>query len=110
MAENEGLRAAIINELSTVIDPETGADVVRMRLIEELTVSEEGKVKYKFRPSSPICPIAIPLSVMIREAIASVPGVIAQDIEIVGYIQADELNTILREMLESMGHPKKSAG
>lgn len=110
MAENEELRAAIIKKLSTVIDPETGVDIVRMRLIEELTVSKEGKVKYKFRPSSPLCPIAVPLSVMIQEAVASVPGVIAQDMEIVGYIQADELNSLLREMLESMGYPKESAG
>lgn len=29
---------AVINQLQKVVDPETGADVVRMRLIEDLTV------------------------------------------------------------------------
>jgi metal-sulfur cluster biosynthetic enzyme len=110
MAENDELRAAIIKKLSTVIDPETGVDVIRMRLIEDLTVSENGKVQYKFRPSSPLCPIAVPLSVMIQEAVASVPGVLVQDMEIVGYIQAEEVNALLREMLEGMGYPKESAG
>jgi metal-sulfur cluster biosynthetic enzyme len=104
MAESDDLRAAIIRKLSTVIDPETGVDVIRMRLIEDLTVSEDGKVRYKFRPSSPLCPIAVPLSVMIQEAVASVPGLSGQDMEIVGYIQAEELNALLREMLEGMGY------
>jgi metal-sulfur cluster biosynthetic enzyme len=108
MAENKALRAAILERLSSVIDPETGVDVVRMRLIEDLVVNMDGHVAYKFRPSSPLCPIAVPLSLMIQNAIATVPGVTGQDMEIVGYIQADELNALLREMLEDMGYPKRS--
>jgi metal-sulfur cluster biosynthetic enzyme len=104
------LRDAILEKLSTVIDPETGVDVVRMRLIEELSVDESGLVRYKFRPSSPLCPIAVPLSLMIREAVASVPGVTGQDMQIVGYIQAEELTNLLREMLEDMGYRKPKEG
>jgi metal-sulfur cluster biosynthetic enzyme len=100
------LHEMILEKLSTVIDPETGVDVVRMRLIEELKVDESGLVCYKFRPSSPLCPIAVPLSIMIREAIATVPGVTGQDMQIVGYAQAEELTNLLREMLESMGYRK----
>jgi metal-sulfur cluster biosynthetic enzyme len=60
MTENkiERLEQLIIARLRLVIDPETRADVIRMRLIENLTVNEEGHVKYTFRPSSPVCPIA----------------------------------------------------
>jgi len=94
------LREAILEKLATVIDPETGVDVVRMRLIEDLEVSEDGQVSYKFRPSSPLCPIAVPLSVMIRSAVASVAGVSSQEMQVVGYIQAEELTTLLREMFE----------
>jgi metal-sulfur cluster biosynthetic enzyme len=104
MAENEELKEAVIARLSSVIDPETGVDVVRMRLIEDLVVNTDGRVAYKFRPSSPLCPIAVPLSLMIQNAVASVPGVTGQDMEIVGYIQSDELNALLREMLEDMGY------
>jgi metal-sulfur cluster biosynthetic enzyme len=100
------LNKAILEKLSTVIDPETGVDVVHMRLIEELSVDESGLVYYKFRPSSPLCPIAVPLSLMIRDAIATVPGVKGQDMEIVGYLQAEELTHLLREMLEDMGYQK----
>ena len=40
MVKTEGLCAAILERLSRVIDPETGVDVVRMRLIEDLVVDE----------------------------------------------------------------------
>jgi metal-sulfur cluster biosynthetic enzyme len=104
------LHEAILKKVSTVIDPETGVDVVRMRLIEELDVDESGFVRYKFRPSSPLCPIAVPLSLMIQEAIAAVPGVTGQDMQIVGYIQAEELTNLLRQMLEDMGYRKPKEG
>jgi metal-sulfur cluster biosynthetic enzyme len=42
MAECEKLRAAILDTLSTVIDPETGVNVVRMPLIEDLRVEAGG--------------------------------------------------------------------
>jgi len=98
MTDPNALREAILQRLSSVIDPETGVDVVRMRLIEDLEVDEEGVVRYKFRPSSPLCPIAVPLALSIREAVAGVEGVTRQEIEVVGYIKADELNNLLREM------------
>ena len=93
------LRAAILQRLSSVIDPETGVDVLRMRLIEDLTVDEHGRVSYKFRPSSPLCPIAVPLAWEIQQAVAQVEGVTAQDFEIVGYIQAEEFTALVKQAL-----------
>lgn len=92
------MEQAIIERLRKVIDPETGVDVMRMRLIEELRVEEEtGRVRYRFRPSSPLCPLAVHLALAIREAVDGVPGVTDQEIEVVGYVGADELNELLRE-------------
>jgi len=92
------LEQAIVKRLRDVIDPETGVDVVRMRLIEELDVDgESGRVRYRFRPSSPLCPLAVHLALGIRDAVAGVPGVTEQEIEVVGYVGADELNSLLRE-------------
>lgn len=77
------LEEAIVDRLRQVIDPKTGADVVRMRLIEELKVDcETGHVSYRFRPSSPLCPLAVPLALSIRDAIAGVPGVTGQEVEV----------------------------
>jgi metal-sulfur cluster biosynthetic enzyme len=93
----EDLRERVLRRLEGVIDPETGVDVVRMRLIEELTVDEEGRVSYRFRPSSPFCPLAVSLALSIRRAVADVEGVTDQEIEVVGYVNADQVNAILRE-------------
>jgi metal-sulfur cluster biosynthetic enzyme len=95
--DTEALREAILSRLSGVIDPETGLDVVRMRLIEDLTVDQAGVVRYKFRPSSPLCPLAVPLALSIREAVGEVEGVRRQAMEVVGYVNADELNAMLDE-------------
>jgi metal-sulfur cluster biosynthetic enzyme len=92
------LKEAIVERLREVIDPETGVDVVRMRLIEELDVDgDTGRVRYKFRPSSPLCPLAVHLALAIRDAVAEVPGVTEQQIEVVGYVGSDDLNALLEE-------------
>jgi metal-sulfur cluster biosynthetic enzyme len=67
------LRLAILTRLMSVIDPETGVDIVRMRLIEDLTVGDDGHV-VQFRPSSFLCPLAVPLSLEIQRAVAEVEG------------------------------------
>jgi metal-sulfur cluster biosynthetic enzyme len=98
MVDRDALREAVVARLATVIDPETGADVIRMRLIEDLAVDEQGTVRYRFRPSSPLCPLAVPLALSICEVVAGVDGVSRQEIEVVGYVRARELNAMLREV------------
>lgn len=92
------MEQAVRENLEQVIDPETGVDVMRMRLIEDLQVDDEtGRVRYTFRPSSPLCPLAVHLALGIRDAVAAVPGVTEQEIEVVGYVGADDLNALLKE-------------
>jgi metal-sulfur cluster biosynthetic enzyme len=77
MSDRDVLREAILARLSSVVDPETGADVVRMRLIEDL---------------------AVVLALSIRQAVGEVEGVTGQEIEVIGYVRAEELNAMLREL------------
>ena len=92
------LREKILTKLVEVIDPETGVDVLHMRLIEELLVDEErGQVSYRFRPSSPLCPLAVSLARDIKQAVGSVSGVQAQQIEVVNYIHAEELTELINQ-------------
>jgi metal-sulfur cluster biosynthetic enzyme len=98
MTDRDMLRETVLARLSTVIDPETGVDVVRMHLIEDLTVDAEGVVRVKFRPSSPLCPLAVPLALSIREAVAEVEGVTGQQIEVAGYVKASELSAMLENL------------
>jgi metal-sulfur cluster biosynthetic enzyme len=107
MTDAETLRNAILECLSKVIDPETGVDVVRMRLIEDLIVDDKGQVSYTFRPSSPLCPIAVPLSNAIQLAVADVPGVTSQDVKVIGFALADELTLWLKQALESRSNKQE---
>jgi len=91
------LKHRVTERLAQVIDPETGVDVMRMRLIEDLEVdSMTGRVRYRFRPSSPLCPLAVHLALEMRRAVAAVQGVTEQEIEVVGYVGAEELNRLLK--------------
>jgi len=94
------MEQAVIHQLRKVIDPGTGVDVVRIRLIEDLTVDETGTVRYRFRPSSPLCPLAVTLALQIKEAVAQVEGVTGQEVEVVGYVGAEALNALLKEGAE----------
>jgi len=98
MTSQNDLREAILARLSTVLDPETGVDVMRMRLVEGLEVNEDGVVRYTFRPSSPLCPLAVSLALSIRAAVAEVEGVTGQEIEVAGYIKAGELSRMLQNL------------
>jgi metal-sulfur cluster biosynthetic enzyme len=100
MMNPETIHQAVIERLSQVIDPETGVDVIHMRLIEDLSVEEKGRVTYTFRPSSPLCPIAVPLANTIQLAIAKVPGVTSQEVKVTSFILSDELMELLEQALE----------
>jgi metal-sulfur cluster biosynthetic enzyme len=100
MAEQDALEKAVIEKLMTVMDPETNTDVVRMRLIQDIQIDAAGKITYVFRPSSPLCPIAVPLALSIIQAIREVPGVTGQSIKVVDYVQAEQLNVILNSVVE----------
>jgi len=93
----EKLKNMIIARLRLVIDPETHADVIRMRLIENLEVTNSGKVMYVFRPSSPVCPIAVSLAQQIKQAVAQVPGVVSQNITVEGYMAAKQLTMLINK-------------
>jgi metal-sulfur cluster biosynthetic enzyme len=98
MKDREEIHQRVINALKNVIDPETGVDVVRMRLVLDLVILEDGTAEYIFRPSSPLCPIALTLILQIIDAIKSVDGVNNQSVTVVDYVGSEELNAILKSM------------
>lgn len=95
MSDFDQLKQEIIHKLTEVIDPETGADVIHMRLVDDLVVTKEGQVSYTFRPSSPLCPIAVYLVMQVKQAVATIPGVRKQKIEVRDYVQAEELTELI---------------
>jgi len=102
MAEPHEIQESVMKRLATVIDPETNVDVVSMGLVPKLAVDANGLVRYTFRPSSPICPIAVFLALNIIHAIFEVDGVGSQDIMVTDYMQADALNQLLKEEIQRL--------
>lgn len=91
------LEQVILERLRGVIDPETQTDVVRMRLVENLWADALGKVRYTFRPSSFVCPIAVSLAMDIKHAVAEVPGVKSQEIAVEGFLMAEDLEKLINQ-------------
>lgn len=106
MLDPEKLQGEILAKLSEVIDPETGTDIIHMRLIDEIQVDESGSVYCRFKPSSPLCPIALPLAMNILNAINSVEGVKSQKLEVVDFIQAEELNKLISQLAAELEYVK----
>ena len=98
MSDTETLKKTILTALQEVIDPETGVDVIRMRLVENLEVDEEGVVRYTFRPSSPVCPIAVTLAMSIKSAVSEIEGVEYREILVKDYVGAKQLSEYLSMM------------
>lgn len=88
----------INRSLAQVIDPETGMDVMRMKLVRDLKVNEAGIVELIFRPSSVLCPLGFQLGIDIKEAVQSVRGVTSVQVRVEGFIHANQLRNILDEM------------
>ena len=93
-----GLQEKIEESLCQVIDPETGMDVIRMKLVRDLKVGKEGEVELTFRPSSVLCPLGFQLGINIKEAVLDVPGVKSVTVNVDGFIHADKLRTLLAEL------------
>lgn len=91
------LQERIEHSLAQVIDPETGMDVVRMKLVRDLKVDENGNVELTFRPSSVLCPLGFQLGINIKEAVQDVPGVKSVQVHVDGFIHAEQLRAILEE-------------
>ncbi len=85
----------VSDALSHVIDPETGLDVMRMELIHDLSVDEDGKVRMTFRPSSPVCPVAYALANEIKKTLSNLESVSHVEIKVQNFRDAERLEQLL---------------
>jgi FeS assembly SUF system protein len=65
----------IIAGLKTVYDPEIPADIYELGLIYKIDIGDDRAVKIDMSLTSPNCPAAQDLPVMVENAVACVPGV-----------------------------------
>ena len=94
------LRENVIQRLKEVIDPETLVDVIRMGLIKNLDVTEDGSVSLEFRPSSSVCPLALPLALNIQNALKTLSEIKDLRVTVRDHQMAYEVNRYLKEERE----------
>jgi FeS assembly SUF system protein len=73
----------IIAGLKTVYDPEIPADIYELGLIYKIDIGDDHAVKIDMSLTSPNCPSAQELPIMVENAVASVAGVREAKVEVV---------------------------
>jgi FeS assembly SUF system protein len=73
----------IIAAIKTVYDPEIPADIYELGLIYKVDIEDDRSVKVEMTLTTPNCPSAAELPIMVETAVASVPGVSGAKVDIV---------------------------
>lgn len=94
----ENSRRRIWQELAQIIDPEIGAPITEMDLVDEIRVEGE-TADISFHLTMPYCPAPFALSIAaeIKERVAAVPGINKVFVHLSNHIMADEINRQVNE-------------
>src|SRR5258708_22060780 len=82
-AEVTRLTDEIVTALKTVYDPEIPADIYEIGLIYRIDIADDRTVKVDMSLTSPNCPSAQELPVMVQNAVSTVRGVGKVDVSVV---------------------------
>ena len=82
-AELARLTDDVIAALKTVYDPEIPADIYELGLVYKIDIADDRKVSVEMTLTTPNCPSAQELPIMVENAVASVPGVGEVKVDIV---------------------------
>jgi FeS assembly SUF system protein len=77
------LTDGIIAALKTVYDPEIPADIYELGLIYKVDIADDRAVKIDMSLTSPNCPSAQELPIMVENAVSSVPGIKETKVDVV---------------------------
>jgi FeS assembly SUF system protein len=81
--ELDQLADGIIAALKTVYDPEIPADIYELGLVYKVDIGDDRAVKIDMSLTSPNCPSAQELPIMVENAVSSVPGVKETKVDVV---------------------------
>ncbi|NJO54311.1 MAG: SUF system Fe-S cluster assembly protein [Bacteroidales bacterium] len=73
----------IVQALKSVYDPEIPADIYELGLIYKVDIADDRTVHVEMTLTTPNCPAAAELPVMVENAVAMVPGVAGAKVEVV---------------------------
>ena len=77
------LTDGVVAALKTVYDPEIPADIYELGLIYKVDIAEDRLVTIDMTLTTPNCPSAAELPIMVENAVASVPGVSGAKVNLV---------------------------
>ncbi len=83
-----------------LVDPETGLDLSEMRLVQEIQEIEPGVIRVDFKPSSPICPIAMKLAIDIKKTVLDTEGIRKALVYCHGHIMKERINDLVNSTNE----------
>ncbi len=72
----------VVDALAQCKDPELGADIVSIGLIQGISISSEGDVKVKLTMTSPMCPVTSIIMADAQLRLQSIQGVKKVDIDL----------------------------
>ena len=81
--ELDQLTDGIIAALKTVYDPEIPADIYELGLVYKVDIGDDRAVKVDMSLTSPNCPSAQELPILVENAVSSVPGVKETKVDVV---------------------------
>jgi FeS assembly SUF system protein len=82
-AELDAITDQLIDKLKTVYDPEIPVDIYELGLIYKVDIEDDRSVKVEMTLTTPNCPSAAELPIMVETAVANVPGVSGAKVDIV---------------------------
>ena len=81
--EGEVAIGAIVDALRTVFDPEIPVNIYDLGLIYAIDSKPDGSVKVEMTLTAPGCPVAEDIPIWVKDAVATVEGTGAIEVEIV---------------------------
>ncbi len=79
----ETVKAAIVEALQTIFDPEIPVNIYALGLIYDIEVAEDGRAEVRMTLTAPACPVAGALVEEVAEKAGGVEGVSASHVELV---------------------------
>ncbi len=83
LRDKEELKAAIIEAMKTVFDPEIPVDIYELGLIYEINIDDARNAEVIMTLTSPSCPVAGSLPQEVEDKVAGVAGVTEACVELV---------------------------
>ncbi|HYA21742.1 MAG TPA: iron-sulfur cluster assembly protein [Thermoproteota archaeon] len=89
----------IYEELKEVTDPEIGASIVDMGLVDEISV-KDGEARVIYHLTMPMCPppMALMIGSSIKKKIFKIGGFSKIEVKVSDHLYKDQINKVLDEM------------